>query len=290
MAIGTTPKSIIVTGGASGIGLTIVRHFASQGGCVAIFDVNAASGKSIVSDVASEYPQSTVTFHHCDVSLWKEQTQAFSDVYDAFGRIDIVFANAGIAEGIANALATIHSDAPQEPNLKVVAVDLNGVIYCNLCMTSRLSSPFVTVKLAIHYISKNPTCGSSRGSIIFTASDAALYPFLVGPLYAAAKAGVIGLVRSTAPILENLKIQINTMAPAALDKKLNKIQGQYPHQITNARSVTNIIPDPEMYKHMVVTPMSTLIKGVSQIIGDASLNGKVVEIHDEEPTIRNEPY
>ncbi|KAL0768366.1 hypothetical protein CaCOL14_009341 [Colletotrichum acutatum] len=241
MAIGTTPKSIIVTGGASGIGLTIVRHFASQGGCVAIFDVNAASGKSIVSDVASEYPQSTVTFHHCDVSLWKEQTQAFSDVYDAFGRIDIVFANAGIAEGIANALATIHSDAPQEPNLKVVAVDLNGVIY-------------------------------------------------FGPLYAAAKAGVIGLVRSTAPILENLKIQINTMAPAALDKKLNKIQGQYPHQITNARSVTNIIPDPEMYKHMVVTPMSTLIKGVSQIIGDASLNGKVVEIHDEEPTIRNEPY
>ncbi|KXH65970.1 hypothetical protein CSAL01_02110 [Colletotrichum salicis] len=221
MAIGTTPKSVIVTGGASGIGLTIVRHFASQGGKIAIFDVNAASGMSIASDVASEYPQSTVTFHQCDVSSWKEQAQAFSDVYDAFGRIDIVFANAGIAEGMSNALATIHPDAPQEPNLKVVAVDLNGVIY-------------------------------------------------FGPMYAAAKAGVNGLVRSTAPILEDLKIQINTMAPAAL--------------------VTNIIPDPEMYKHMVVTPMSTLVKGVSQIIGTPSLNGKVVEIHDDEPTIRDEPY
>ncbi|KAG7040432.1 hypothetical protein JMJ77_0009893 [Colletotrichum scovillei] len=241
MAIGTTPKSVIVTGGASGIGLTIVRHFASQGGKVAIFDVNAASGKSIASDVASEYPQSTVTFHQCDVSSWNEQAQAFSNVYDAFGRIDIVFANAGIAEGMSNALATIHPDAPQEPNLKVVAVDLNGVIY--------------SVKLAIHYINKNEISGGSRGSIICTASDAALYPFPVGPMYAAAKAGVIGLVRSTAPILEDLKIQINTMAPAAL-----------------------------------VTPMSTLIKGVSQITGDTSLNGKVIEIHDAEPTIRDEPY
>ncbi|KAK1455612.1 hypothetical protein CMEL01_04372 [Colletotrichum melonis] len=256
MAVGTTPKSVIVTGGASGIGLTIVRHFASQGGKVAIFDVNAASGKSIASDVASEYPQSTVTFHQCDVSSWKEQAQAFSDVYDAFGRINIVFANAGIAEGMSNALATINPDAPQEPNLKVVAVDLNGVIY--------------SVKLAIHYISKNEISEGSRGCIICTASDAALYPFPVGPMYAAAKAGVIGLVRSTAPILEDLKIQINTMAPAAL--------------------VTNIIPDPEMYKHMVVTPMSTLIKGVSQIINDTSLNGKIVEIHDENPTIRDEPY
>lgn len=130
MAIGTAPKSVIVTGGASGIGLTIVRHFASQGGKVAIFDVNATSGKFIASDIASEYPQSTVTFHQCDVSSWKEQAQAFSNVYDAFGRIDFVFANAGIAEGMSNALATIHPDAPQEPNLKVVAVDLNGVIYC----------------------------------------------------------------------------------------------------------------------------------------------------------------
>lgn len=92
-------------------------------------------------------------------------------------------------------------------------------------MTSKLTSPFVAVKLAIHYINKNEISGGSRGSIICTASDAALYPFPVGPMYAAAKAGVIGLVRSTAPILEDLKIQINTMAPAALGKRLNKSQG-----------------------------------------------------------------
>lgn len=66
---------------------------------------------------------------------------------------------------------------------------------------------------------KNPVSpASSRGSIICTASDAALYPFPVGPIYSAAKAGVATLVRSTAPILEHHKIQINAIVPAALGK------------------------------------------------------------------------
>lgn len=72
------------------------------------------------------------------------------------------------------------------------------------------------VKLAIHYISKNQTSGPSRGSIVCTASNAGLYAFPVSPLYAAAKFGVTGLVRSMAPVLERQKIQINALAPAVL--------------------------------------------------------------------------
>lgn len=81
-------------------------------------------------------------------------------------------------------------------------------------------SKMIAVKLAIHYINKNPTNSSSRGSIICTASNAGLYPFPVSPLYAAAKAGVIGLVRSTAPIVERHKIQINGLAPAVLGRDI----------------------------------------------------------------------
>jgi NAD(P)-dependent dehydrogenase (short-subunit alcohol dehydrogenase family) len=71
----------------------------------------------------------------------------------------------------------------------------------------------IAVKLAAHYIVKNPPRGSetgpSKGSIICTA-------FPIAPLYAATKSGVIGLVRSLARALEREQIQINALAPAVI--------------------------------------------------------------------------
>lgn len=81
------------------------------------------------------------------------------------------------------------------------------------------------VKLAAHYIRKNkpdPTTGS-RGTIICTSSNAGLYPFPVAPIYAASKAGVIGLVRSLARVLERVNIRINALAPAVLGKSIPPI-------------------------------------------------------------------
>jgi len=63
--------------------------------------------------------------------------------------------------------------------------------------------------------------GSSRGLIICTASNAGLYPFPIAPVYAATKAGVIGLVRSLAKPFSEVNIQINALAPAVL--------GEYAH-------------------------------------------------------------
>ncbi|KAL1857425.1 hypothetical protein Daus18300_010398 [Diaporthe australafricana] len=251
-ANGSGQKNVVVTGGASGIGLAMVEHFASKGHNVAVFDVNLEVGKQVVSSVSEKNPQAKIMFRECDVSSWKSQTKAFKDVFSEFGRIDIVMANAGISEQGASAMASIEEDEPKEPNLKIMDVDLSGVIY--------------SVKLAIHYMSKNPSTGPSRGSIICTASNAGLYPFPVSPLYAAAKAGVIGLVRSTAPVLERHKIQINGLAPAVL--------------------VTNIAPSKELFKGMIITPMSTLIKGVSNFLDDPSLSGELAEIHGDNATLR----
>lgn len=68
-------------------------------------------------------------------------------------------------------------------------------------------------------MSKNEPAGNSRGSIICTASNAGLYPFPLSPLYAATKAGVIGLVRSAGPMLKDKNIQINALAPAVLGEQ-----------------------------------------------------------------------
>lgn len=74
------------------------------------------------------------------------------------------------------------------------------------------------VNLAVHYMDKKASSegAASRGLIICTASNAGLYPLPVAPLYAASKFGVVGLVRSTARVIEKAGMQINALAPAVL--------------------------------------------------------------------------
>lgn len=121
-------KVAIVTGGASGIGLAMSQHFASEGYDVAIFDVNAEAGKKVVSQIASEHTQAKVIFKLCDVSSWQNQAQNFKEVRNEFGRIDVVCANAGISG--SNSMGSIDKDEPVEPNLKILDVNLSGVVYC----------------------------------------------------------------------------------------------------------------------------------------------------------------
>lgn len=123
-------KTAIVTGGASGLGTAIAEHFASQGHNVAVLDVSVDAGNELASKLATDHPEARVIFKKCDVSSWKSQAEAFKEVYTHYGSIDIVVANAGISEQGRSALASIEDDEPQEPSLKVLDVDLSGVIYC----------------------------------------------------------------------------------------------------------------------------------------------------------------
>jgi NAD(P)-dependent dehydrogenase (short-subunit alcohol dehydrogenase family) len=165
----------------------------------------------------------------CDVSSWESQAAAFEKVVAEQGHIDTVFANAGITQK-GDLLANIHEAKPSKPELTTLDVNLVGVIYSTSLplppLLSRLHFPgsanteVSAVKLAAHYMVKNPPRGSetglSKGSIICTASNAGIYPFPIAPLYAATKSGVIGLVRSLARSLEREQIQINALAPAVI--------------------------------------------------------------------------
>ncbi|KAK3346312.1 hypothetical protein B0T25DRAFT_276340 [Lasiosphaeria hispida] len=252
----TAPKSVIVTGGASGIGLAMSRYFASLGSQVAILDVNTDSGAKVAAELATEYPQATVSFKQCDVTLWDEQAAVFQEVYHGHSdRIDVVMANAGVSEQGVTTIVDLGEDTPSPPKLKSLNINLIGTIY--------------SVKLAVHYMNKKPQDGglSSRGSIICTASNAGLYPFPLAPLYATSKFGVVGLVRSTARAIEESRIQINALAPAVLETNIGG-------------------PDEGFISKMIVTPMSTLIRGVADLIADPSLTGQVAEIHGNSVTIR----
>ncbi|KAH9904519.1 putative short chain dehydrogenase/reductase [Xylariomycetidae sp. FL2044] len=255
----TETKSVIVTGGASGLGLSMTQHFACQGHKVTVLDVNIDAGQAVVAEISSQYPDAEVTFKKCDVSSWKDQAEVFKQVYQEAGRIDIVMANAGISEQGVSSLMPVEEEEPSEPRLKVLDVNLNGVIY--------------GIKLATHYMQKNPpSANGSRGSIICTASNAGIYPFPMAPLYAASKSGIIGLVRSMAGLLEKHAIQIHALAPALLE--------------------SNLAPSKELFEGgggLTITPKTTLIRGIAQLLIAADprqLNGAVAEIHGDKVTLR----
>ncbi|CAI4216042.1 unnamed protein product [Parascedosporium putredinis] len=201
MASPQTQRSVIVTGGASGIGLAMTRYYASQGYNVSVLDINEKTGPGI----------------KCDVSSWEDQAATFKEIFEECGRIDVVMANAGISEQGQSCIMQVEEDAPAKPTTN-----------------HKIGPP-------LHAQERQDI--AIPGSIIVTASNAGVYPFPIAPLYAAAKAGLINLVRSMGPALEKANIQINALAPAVLE--------------------TNIAPSNDLFKHMIITPMSTLIHGDS---------------------------
>ncbi|KAJ5305841.1 hypothetical protein N7508_004856 [Penicillium antarcticum] len=252
-------RSIIVTGGASGIGLGITKHFITEPNThITLVDINSTTGAQTLETLRKEFPSANVSFEQCDVSSWESQVEVFMKVFDQQGRIDIVFANAGITEK-GTLLPERDGDetkGPVKPDLSTLNVNLIGVLY--------------SVKLATHYMSFNrdPTT-RSKGLIVCTASNAGLYPFAMAPMYAATKSGVIGLVRSLAEPLESEKIQINALAPAVIE--------------------TNIAPSSALFKSMILTPMSTATNAVAQFVADPSLTGRVAELHGERVTFAEPP-
>jgi NAD(P)-dependent dehydrogenase (short-subunit alcohol dehydrogenase family) len=127
---------------------------------------------------------------------------------------------------------------------------------------------------------------SSRGSIVCTSSSAAIYPFPVSPLYSASKAGIIGLVRSMAVRLEERKIQINALAPGVLGKFTASLYLVVAICSLTNIAETNITPDKELFKAMIITPISTLTKAVAQFVTDPSRTGQVAELNEHTITLR----
>lgn len=188
------PKTILITGGASGIGLTTATLLSSLNPShnLVLLDLHAPPP-------TFTHPASHLLIHQCDITSWPAQRAAFETAYKRFGRIDHVFVNAGISESgdqfFTDALDADGNLAP--PNHRVLNVDLNAAAE--------------TTKLAIHYLRKN---GVQGGAIVLTASLAGYLGTAGMHMYSAAKHGVVGLMRSLKHECAGLNIAISVVAPA----------------------------------------------------------------------------
>ncbi|KAL1894051.1 hypothetical protein Sste5346_006193 [Sporothrix stenoceras] len=202
-------KVAIVTGGASGIGEAIVTALADRGARVVIGDVNTAAGQALEASLVASKREAR--FFEVDVTDWPSIRAFFSSAADAFGgRIDLVFANAGIGE--RNTVWTDLLDEGGElaaPDFSVIDVSLRGAVY--------------TSKLALHYFRKAPSTDAFDRGLVITGSTSSYNERPNLPLYSAAKHGVIGLMRALRHVVAAdpvEKIHVGAIAPGGTETAL----------------------------------------------------------------------
>lgn len=173
---------VLITAGGGGIGRAMAAAFHAAGHDVWVTDVAAESlqgqpWKSSVANASSEGDASNL----------------FRNISDQWGGVDVVCANAGIA-GPTAALEDVPLDAWQS----CVAVNLEGA--------------FLTAKYAAPLLKQQ-----GAGALIFTTSTAGLYGYPNRAPYAAAKWGVIGLMKTAAMELGPYGVRANAIAPGAVE-------------------------------------------------------------------------
>ncbi|KAI0199425.1 hypothetical protein F4808DRAFT_211651 [Astrocystis sublimbata] len=168
-------KTIVVTGGAGGLGKTIASTFLSAGANVAIFDVNADRLKATAGEWESHGADKFLT-SQTDITDESAVTAFFSAVVAKFGRIDMLVNNAGVMDQFDGA-STCSTDMWN----RVIGINLTGAYLCT--------------KAAISAFEAQSPVG---GTIINILSMASVRGTMAGAAYTASKHGILGLMRNTA--------------------------------------------------------------------------------------------
>jgi NAD(P)-dependent dehydrogenase (short-subunit alcohol dehydrogenase family) len=176
-----TGKKALITGGNSGIGLATARLFIAEGAQVAITGRDQATLDEAVAELGPN-----ARGYRADLTIAEDRRQLFSALSKDFGKLDIVFANAGIA----GRTPTGSTDESAFEN--IVRTNLNG--------------PFFTVNSAVPLLNDN-------GSIIFNGSVHSYMGQAGLAAYAATKGGVVSMARVIAAELAPRNIRVNVVAP-----------------------------------------------------------------------------
>lgn len=214
-------KTILITGGASGFGAGFFRHWAAHGANVIVGDINVEKGDQLVRIVRKETGNQDLHFVHCNVTDWQSQVNFFKEAVkrSTHGGIDMVVANAGIADSEPTFEQPKDLDAaePPPPSLKVLDVNLMGVVY--------------TTHLALFYLARNPDSAPASPStnlatthrdrhLLLIGSMASLSPISGQTLYGTAKHGVLGLFRSLRSSSFAHGVRVNILCPYFIDTPL----------------------------------------------------------------------
>jgi dihydroanticapsin dehydrogenase len=184
--------TVLIAGGATGIGLAATRAFRRRGDNVLLADRNGSEARLVA---AEQLPGRAVAFT-ADFREVSAVLAAVGACIDAYGGVDTVLVNAAVLASMPLERWTIEEwDASIAVNLR---------------------APFFFVQAAAPHLRR-----SANASVIFTSSTGALRGHAGMPAYHASKAGLIGLVRSLADELSPYGIRVNCICPGWIDTPFN---------------------------------------------------------------------
>jgi NAD(P)-dependent dehydrogenase (short-subunit alcohol dehydrogenase family) len=223
-------KTILITGGASGFGAAFAKKWATHGAHIMIGDIDDAAGEALVAQLRSSTGSEHHHFQHCDVTDWQSQVSLFKMAarLSPTGGIDAVVPNAGIGDDGAGPgkgfeyPQSLDGDNPPPPRLKVLDVNLTGVMY--------------TIHLALFWLPRNGSAKKGENGpagengqpserqrdrhILLIGSIASLIPLVGSPQYTASKHAITGLFRTLRGTAFRKGIRINMLCPYFVDTNI----------------------------------------------------------------------
>ena len=188
MELGLQEKNVIVTGGGSNIGRSIVHAFAAEGSNITIAEISPSQGEVVAGEVAQMNTGSKVKVIACDVTDPKQVDDMVARSITEFGSVDVLVNNVGWT------VDRLFMEKPREEWEKEVKVNLWGAINC------------------IHGVLPSMIERQS-GAIVSISSDAGRMGEYREAVYSACKAGVIALSKSIARETGRYGLRLNMVCP-----------------------------------------------------------------------------
>ena len=190
-------KVAVITGGGSGIGEAAAKRFAKEGIRVCLFDLKESRAEQVKESIVKKGGEAFVL--DVDVADEERVTYGLKQVVNEWGRIDILFNNAGI-NGTLNPIEEMKVDEWDQT------------------IETNLRSTFLMVKHTIPYMKEN------GGSIIITSSINGNRTFSNFGMsaYSTSKAGQVAFMKMAALELAQYRIRVNAICPGAIDTNINQ--------------------------------------------------------------------
>jgi len=241
-------KVALITGGASGIGRATVEKFVREGAKVLIVDINLGSAQKAVDEIDALGFEGATAAAQADVSVYADVEAAVQRAVEVFGKLDIIFNNAGIAGG-----KPLLDHDPEVDYAPMIRVDQDGVYYGILAAGRQFRDQGTGGVI----ISTSSIYGEQAAELSFT--------------YSAAKAAVISFTRSAAYELAEFGIRAVAITPGRV---ATPIINQFSDELKTlfaSEQLRNKMTEPDEIANVV----AFLASDESNVI-----NGTVVHVDD----------